>query len=321
MDLELEKFKTEIPLPAYARSLGYVLDRRESSARSVVMRHPNGNKIIVSRKPDQHYTYWSVRDDRDKGTIIDLLKNHKGLNLGEIRKELRAWIGGGAIVLSDLPELSTITKDRQAVQERFRSMQVAHHHPYLEEERAIPASVLQHWRFRERIKMDSRQNVAFAHADAEGFCGYELRNRNFKGYAPGGTKGLFLSEGIPEDNRLVIGESALDILSYAVLFPDGRTRYASVGGKPSLAQVELLKAEIKRMPEKSEIVAAMDNDRAGRQLVTVVSKAFDEVRRDGQTFRDDIPVSVKDWNEALQAIRRPSGISACQVPCGLGNGE
>jgi hypothetical protein len=106
-----------------------------------------------------------------------------------------------------------------------------------------------------------------------------------------------------------------------VLFPDGRTRYASVGGKPSLAQVELLKAEIKRMPEKSEIVAAMDNDDAGRQLVAVVSKAFDEVRRGSQTFRDDIPVGVKDWNEALQATKRPPPISAGPVTCRFGNGE
>lgn len=38
MDMELERFKTEINLAAYAMAQGYEIDRRESSRSSLVMR-------------------------------------------------------------------------------------------------------------------------------------------------------------------------------------------------------------------------------------------------------------------------------------------
>jgi Toprim-like/Protein of unknown function (DUF3991) len=304
-DPELESFK-RIPLHDYATSLGYAIDRRKSSRGSLVMRHKNGDKIIISLKPDGHYTYWSPRDDKDNGTILDFLSRRTGKNLGQIRITLREWTGTGTPARPALPQLQSTPKDRAAVEARYNSMRVAHHHPYLEQERRIPALALQYWRFDGKVKTDSHSNAAFVHVDRDGICGFELRNTNFKGFASGGTKGLFLSKTIPEDKRLVIAESAIDVISYAVLFPDGHTRYASIGGKPSPAQVELLKVEIKRMPEESEIVAAMDNDEAGRQLVAVVAKAFDEVRWGKQTFRAHMPVGVKDWNQALQAAKRPS---------------
>ena len=93
MDQELDRFKL-IDLRTYAVSVGYTLDRRDKSA----MRHVSGDKIIISRKPDGHFTYWSVRDDRDKGTIIDFIAHRRGLNLGQIRKELRGWTATRPIV-------------------------------------------------------------------------------------------------------------------------------------------------------------------------------------------------------------------------------
>jgi hypothetical protein len=304
-DPELDSFKG-IPLHDFAVSLGFAIDPRKSSRRSVVMRKGH-EKIIISLQPDGHYTYWNPHDDKDNGTILDFLSRRTGMNLGQIRIRLREWTGTGMIpTRSTLPALQSTPKDRASVQARYNSMQVADHHPYLEQERGIPALALQYWRFEGRIKTDSHSNAAFVHVDRDGVCGFELRNRNFKGFASGGTKGLFLSKTIPEDKRMVIAESAIDVISYAVLFPDGHTRYASIGGKPSLAQVELLKVEMKRMPEESEIVAAMDNDEAGSQLVAVVSKVFDEVRWGNQTFRAHRPVGVKDWNQALLAAKRPS---------------
>jgi hypothetical protein len=35
---------------------------------------------------------------------------------------------------------------------------------------------------------------AFPHFDQLGLCGYELKNRNFTGFAPGGEKGLWSSQ-------------------------------------------------------------------------------------------------------------------------------
>jgi len=305
MDLELERFKTEIDLRAYAASQAYKLDRKESWAGSAVMRHDNGDKIIISRKPDGHYTYWSVRDQggRDKGTIIDFISNRKGKSLGEIRKELRTWLGTAA--LPQWPELPRTAKNRDGVQARYASMAVAHRHRYLEHDRAIPALALQYWRFDGRIKVDQQHgNAVFPHYDGEGLCGYELRNSGFKGFASGGTKGLWLSKTSPTDRSLVICESAIDALSFAVLFPDGATRYASVGGKLNPRQPDLICAQINLLPRDAEIVAAMDADDAGRQLADAIEKAFGDAGRPDLTFRRQEPVGFKDYNDQLRATSK-----------------
>jgi hypothetical protein len=105
-------------------------------------------------------------------------------------------------------------------------MQNAAGHPYLESERAIPAALLQSERFAERMRIDARGNAVFPHFDREDLCGFEIKNRGFTGFASGGSKGLWLSQETPDDIRLVFCESAIDALSYAVLFPENRTRLA-----------------------------------------------------------------------------------------------
>jgi hypothetical protein len=92
-DPELDSFKTGIDLRSYATTQGYSVDRKESWRGSTVMRHVNGDKIIVKVDADGHYVYFSVRDDRDHGSIIDFITNRRKLNLGLIRKELRSLVG------------------------------------------------------------------------------------------------------------------------------------------------------------------------------------------------------------------------------------
>ncbi len=66
---ELDDFKAHINPSEYAAAEGYVMmDRRASSRNSAVMRHQNGDKLMIA----QGYKYWiyfSVRDDADNGTI------------------------------------------------------------------------------------------------------------------------------------------------------------------------------------------------------------------------------------------------------------
>lgn len=304
-DPELESFKTAIDLRAYAVGQGYVVDRKESWRGSAVMRNANGDKIIVSRKPDGHYTFYSVRSDQDRGTIIDFIQKRKGASLGAIRKELRAWQGMPATTLPHLTELATTAKDRDGVQSRYEAMRVAHRHGFLEHERAIPALALQYWRFDGRIKIDHHSNAVFPHFDNDGICGYELRNGGFKGFASGGTKGLWLSKTSPADQRLVICESAIDALSFAVLFPDGHARYSSIGGKLSPSQPELISSQVNLLPRGAEVIAAMDADDAGRQLADAIEKAVGNAGRPDLTFRRQEPAGFKDWNDQLRA--RPRG--------------
>src|ERR1017187_4809146 len=85
-------------------------------------------------------------------------------------------------------------------------------------------------RFAGRIRADAHGNAVFPHFDEQGLCGYELKNRNFTGFAKGGEKGLWFSHTKSDDDRLVFCESAINALSYAVLHPAEHSRYASIGG-------------------------------------------------------------------------------------------
>src|SRR5690349_8551091 len=139
VDRELEQFKTEIDLRAYAASHGYAVDRKESCRGSSVMRHADGDKIIVKRDNDGHYVYFSVRDDRDNGTIIDFAKRRTSGSLGAVRKELRPWIGEGLSAVIGFEEpLPKSARDRIRVERAYAWTMAASRHRYLEEERCIP---------------------------------------------------------------------------------------------------------------------------------------------------------------------------------------
>jgi hypothetical protein len=312
-DPELEALK-QIDLRAYAADQGYTLDRKESCGSSAVMRNSNGDKIIIKRDVDGHFVFFSVRDDADHGSIIDFAKRRLGLSLGAVRKELRPWIGMPSSALPSYPALPKVVKDRLRVEREFMRMQDAPQHPYLLNERYIPREVLNSERFAGTIRMDARGNAVFPHFDADGLSGYEVKNRNFTSFASGGSKGLWLSNTGTPDNRMVFCEGAIDALSYACLFPDDQNRFASIGGRTNPLQQELIRAAASRVPAGSEIVAAMDADKAGRELAEVVRKAVELSGRADLRFRIHEPVGAKDWNDILKAKRKLSSSYRPEVP-------
>lgn len=304
-DAELESFKREIDLRQFAVSLGYEMDRRESWRGSTVLRR-GADKIVVKRNHNGHYVFFSVRDERDNGTLVDFLQRRQNLDLGAVRQILRPWIGSSA-TLPQFPALEPTSTNRMRVECAYRRMANAQRYPYLERARCLPSTVLLSPRFIGRMRIDSRGNTVFPHFDAAGLCGYEIKNRGFTGFAAGGQKGLWFSHARPDDRRLVLAESAIDALSHAALFPDAedRTRYASLGGKPSSRQMGLVQASIARLPEGAEIVAAFDTDQAGRKLVDVMREAVASVA--SRTERSDLifkaHLAVKegeDWNLVLK---------------------
>ena len=306
-DSELDAFKREIDLREFAVSLGYEIDRHESWRGSTVLRR-DADKIVVKRNGNGHYVFFSVSDDQDNGTVIDLLQRRQNLTLGAVRQILRPWIGRPAIC-SQFPRLEPVGLDRMRVEGVYRRMANAQRFPYLEHERCVPAAVLSSPRFAGRMRIDSLGNTVFPHFDAAGLCGYEIKNGGFTGFAAGGQKGLWFSHTQPADRRLILTESAVDALSYAALFPNAedQTRYASLGGKPSSRQRALVQATIAKLPAGAEIVAAFDADDAGRQMVKVIREAAASVaRRTGRSdliFKAHLPTQEgEDWNMVLQNV-------------------
>jgi hypothetical protein len=311
-DTELDGFKVNINLHAYAAAHGYVDDQKASWDGALVMRHPpSDDKIVVRQETDGRWLWLSNHTGR-KGSIIDFVHYLKGgsekgrINIGAIRKELRSWSGQPSTSVSVTPTLRRPAKDRMKVEAAYAKMQDAvDGHPYLVRDRALPMSLLTQERFASRIRIDARGNAIFPHFDAEGLSGYEMKNVAFTGFASGGAKTLWLSQEFPDDNRLVFCESAIDALSYAALFPSPHSRYASIGGGLNDKQPEIIRAAIARTPQDAEIVAAMDADEAGRRYANAVQQAVKLAGDVGRRFLAQEPMGFKDWNDQL---RGPPGL-------------
>jgi hypothetical protein len=300
---ELERFKIDINLTAYAAGQGYQLDRRASSRNSVLMRHPGGDKIVITRGDNKHWIYFSIRDETDNGSIIDFVLNRRRCDFGDVRRELRRWLGSSAPRIQ--PELYVrdvvpISRDRAGVIRALAGMRPVTRHAYLEGERCIPGSLLTHPRFRDRVLVDARSNVVFPHYDRDGPCGYEIKNRRFTGFAPGGEKGLWVSGVQRADTALVIAESALDALSYAALHPNVNTRYASIGGKLNPTQPALIRSAIERLQPGAVLRIATDNDKDGAKLGQEIAQLAAETGRGDLTVEFAVPADAKDWNDVLR---------------------
>jgi hypothetical protein len=75
------------------------------------------------------------------------------------------------------------------------------------------------------------------------------------GFSDLGEKGLWLSNKTPYDKALVIGESAIDCISHAQLFP-GPAWYASIAGGLSPKQPALI---ARACVEPRQVAAAADS--------------------------------------------------------------
>lgn len=297
---ELETFKTQINLVEYAQTQGYEIDKNKTSQNCIVLKDHLGDKILVGiDKNDGHYFYSSVKDDRDKGSIIDFIQKRRSLNLGEVRKELRPWVEGGYTATykhsEAAPKPKPTTPDRHKIIAQFDSMREIANHAYLQH-RGIDQQTIESDRFSGTIYIDSRKNVIFPHRDREGVCGYEIRNQQFKGFSESGTKGLWHSQTTPDDKQLVICESPIDCLSYYRFFDDDQTRYFATGGTLSENQKDLIRGAFEKIHKQGgQIVIATDRDEAGEKLALELAKFAPE----GVQISREAPDYQKDWNEAL----------------------
>jgi hypothetical protein len=294
---ELDRFKVEINLSHFAASRGYALDKRESSRNSAVMRHADGDKIIIARE-GQHWIYFSVRDDDDNGSVIDFVMRRDGGGLGRARQTLRRWIGSPPPIRAALyaPELETCTRDRAAIIRQFAQLQPVTDHPALAE-RGLTRALLEQPRFAGAVLRDANFNACFPHYDTEGVAGWEIKNRGFTGFSKGGSKGLWFSCISRADLRLVIAESALDALSYAALFPDANARYFSTGGSLSPAQTALISRAMAKMLSPATVILATDNDHAGHDIAAYIQS----LAPSSAEIQRPLPTIGKDWNDQLKA--------------------
>lgn len=296
-----------IDLRQYAASRGFVFDRRHSSRSSAVMRHPDGDKLIVAKNPQGQYVYFNAAGD-DNGTIIDLIQSRDRVSLGEVRKLLRPWLSRHPTPFRDLPTLPIELQPSehnaaQVLAEWLKAKPLGQTHCYLEDERKIPREVLSHPIFRDRIRRDDRRNALFAHFNQAGLCGFETKNHRWTGFSPGGVKGLACSRPRPDDREMVVCETAIDMLSYAALKGIPGRRFFSTAGQISPMQAECLRAAFRNMPPGSAVVLAFDHDDGGQTLAMQVREALEPT---GCSVREDFSQHPgADWNDVLRIPASP----------------
>jgi len=305
---ELEHFKQNINLVEFAASQGFQLFKKHSSRNSKAMKHPEtGEKIIIATSAASgHGIYFNVHDEnRDPGgTIIDFVQRRQRLNLGQVRKVLRTWLGGDRAPLPDdyqkpLPSEADI----QLVIESYGRAASAIPR-YLVDKRAIDSETIKDPRFSSVIRVDGHRNVLFPHFDADGgLCGYEIKGDGYTGFAKGGRKGIWRTPNLETASRIVVCESAVDALSHAQLHDDPDAAYVSLGGSLNDQQPDLVRALMRMAAERgAQVLIAVDRDDAGHRYTAQIvawSKAA------GVKARDDRPVGgFKDWNDALLERQR-----------------
>ena len=321
---ELRRMK-ELDLPACAQQLGFAIDRRKSGRRSLVMKHPDGTKILISRDGDRH-VWCDLHDGAANGTIVDFVQRRTGGTLGDVRRELRPLLAGGLGPAPQRAEARTRTPglfaqkphDPAALADAYgRTHDCDGRHPYLEA-RGVPPAVLADPIFAGRVRIDPRGNAVFPHFDRgpsplDGrVCGWELKNRGFTSFSPGGRKGLWASRPRPTDDRLVVAEGGVDALSHAALFGTAGARYVSPAGCPGKAQLDLFAAACRKLPAGGTVVIAADADDAGQALAERLATV---AREAGRTVRIDRPPTPgEDWNDVLR--RTGAATNAVGAPAG-----
>jgi hypothetical protein len=308
MDLELDRFK-RINLAEYAASCGYRLVRREptrgggsrgSTSSSLLMRNAaTDDKIVVRLDRDGHWTYFSIRDDRDNGTIVDFLQRRGATTIAQVRTELRSWCGEHRP--TDVFTSVGGSRDPTAIWDSFGRARVVANHAYLNM-RGLRPETLACARFVGTWRVDQRGELLFPHydgVDRKQLCGFERKTARFAGFVAGGTKTIWTSNARDDDTRIVLTEAVIDAFSYHQLHQDPRTRYTSTSGAIGERQARHVALAIEGMPAGATVVAATDNDDAGEKLAARIRGLAGEKA----VVRHRAPAG-KDWNEYLQLRER-----------------
>ncbi len=305
MDNELEHFKTQINLATYLQEVaGFTIDKTKSTPNAPVLRHDNGDKFLINRKPTGHYVFCSVHDDNNRGSIIDYVQSTHRCTIGHVRKHLREYAPQNNFKPSQ-EHIKPIEKDIRAIGKEIEKFKPVTS-PYLQN-RGIDTRVISHARFANRILQDDRSNTIFPHSNLQGVCGYEMKNYSYTGFSKGGEKGLFFSNHKRSDTALAFFETGIDAISYATAHPQSleNTTFYSLGGNPHDRQLNLITETLKRFPEIEQVILGFDNDKDGLKLAEKVTKHLQEEQRAGLEIKAEHPPQKgSDWNDFLYGLNR-----------------
>ena len=314
---ELDAFK-KVDMSLIASSFGFEKDQKRSTASTVMMSN-GSNKIAISYN-GRHFIYWHVHDEQSNGTVIDFIQTiiEPNCSLGRVRQLLRPFLNTGYVQTLRLKSKGNTIRpsetDFPGVAKRYAAfLPITQPHAYLCHARSIPFELLQSKRLYGRVRhCPQRNTILFPHfgcpaqtgSHERSLIGYEIKGPGTNMFSKGGKKALFISIGQKSDQRLAIGESGLDMLSYMALRGDNCTRIISLSGKMNPQQPKLIRSAIEWAEEGTQIIAAFDNDNAGDQLTEKLFNLVTAMGR-GDLFLENRPEKRgADWNEVLMKKAR-----------------
>jgi len=284
-------------LPELLSHYGYALKKGEVLGKGKWHVFEGDDTLVVFKGRGGDWMYFNAQEDRDKGSVIDWLKNRvnsgriagiavqPGRNVWQtVNDYFRAYLNLSA---EQRPRLDLPPLAPTAPGEKFHSIYTKNCRPledttYLEG-RGITRSTLANPQFAGRIlnhvhtvqrpglPAKTFDNTAFPAYHEGRVVGLELKGEGFKGQAPESrfSRSLWLSK-LPENGpatHLLGSESALDALSYAQLHPGEPALFVSTAG--TLTQNKIF--ALKRLLTEAGIPtirAAFDNDTQGHHFDT-----------------------------------------------------
>ena len=102
----------------------------------------------------------------------------------------------------------------------------------------------------------------------------------------------------------MIGEAAIDLLSFAALHPSQTSRYVSTGGAVSPTGLELIARAAAKLPKGSQIILAVDHDEAGEKLAKEINALLCPVVVEECLVSIQMPQGRgEDWNDVLRSSK------------------
>lgn len=161
---------------------------------------------------------------------------------------------------------------------------------YLKDVRCIPIQVIDQLIQSEKLYADIKGNAVFLLlGKKKRAVGAELRgtyNTQWRGMAPGSQKKLGCFYIVGENSKkMVLCESAIDAISYAVLHPE----YTAISTSGAMVNPAWLS---RFLSNGCEIYCGFDTDKTGEAMASKMIKLYPSIKR--------LRPSRHDWNEVLQ---------------------
>lgn len=314
-DLTFQQIKERVELPELLTHYGYALSKGENLGKGKWHVFEGDDKLVVFKGRGGDWMYFNSQDDRDKGSVVDWMKNRvstgrivgieqlPGRNMWQsVNDHFRAYLN---LPEAERPRLTLPPISETAPGEKFHSIYTKDCRPLEDttflESRGITKTTIENPQFagrilnqlhtvqREGMPAKTFVNTAFPAYHDGRVVGLELKGEGFKGQAAESqfARSLWLSK-LPEGKpptHLVVSESAIDTLSYAQLHPGERALYASTSG--TLTQNKIF--EMKRLLEEERIPAiksAFDNDTQGHHFDTRLLAGFASAQNPMKVVRE-----------------------------------